>query len=70
MGRMVKKKIIKLDAEEIVDLEIESRKTSALKPKPNPFYDIANHVSKQDYANMKGSMRKIHRGYKELNKDE
>tara|TARA_Y100000361_G_C11109066_1_gene316556 strand:- start:354 stop:566 length:213 start_codon:yes stop_codon:yes gene_type:complete len=70
MGRMVKKKIIKLDAEDIVDLEIESRKTSALKPKPNPFYDIANHVSKEDYKHMKNSMRKIHRGYKEIIENE
>ena len=69
---VVKVKKIKLTKEELAELEKENlfRKEDNFKKKfANPHFDVANKLSNDAYRNMNGKDKKIHRGYKEMLKD-
>ena len=67
---VVKKKIVKLEVEDLVELESDNLFRKGYKKKvANPHFDISNKVSKEAYRNMSGKDKKIHQGFKDMMKD-
>ena len=66
------KKKVKLSDEKLAELEKENifRKGNNFKKKyANPHLDVTDIGSIESYRNMNGKNKKIHRGYKEMLKD-
>ena len=62
------KKIIKLEIDDLIELEKENLfRKGYVKKELDPHIDVSNMVSKDTYRTMSGKDKKIHQGYKIIN---